>query len=72
MKKQTVSKLEISLSIAIESWWDNLQDSDDIDWGDMPLVGEEVFEIMATAATSVLRGMHDTQKHLQDEGMLKS
>lgn len=68
MNRKTENELKVSLTQAIESWWDRVSKES----GDsLPFVGDNVYEIMAAAALLVLVGIADTQDYLHNEEILK-
>lgn len=59
--------LKVSLTDVISGWLQDDEESGDFGC----YVGEDLAEIMASAALAVLRGVVDAQSYLKREGMLK-
>jgi len=67
MKVSDIAQLEVSLTAAVGEWWDKIQDSNDLEWSMMPVVGGDVHTFMAQAAIAVLRGVSDSQEYIRRE-----
>lgn len=67
MDKKTRNELKLTLSKALEDWWEGGM----VTTGDVPWLGKRIFSIMADAAVAVLDGISDSEKYLRKEGYLK-
>lgn len=65
MKRESENILKTTLTEAINKWWETLDLTEPL-----PLVGENVPELMATAAIAVLLAIADTEDYLRQEDML--
>ena len=70
MDEQIRIHIILSLSTAIEKWWDDLADTDFETASNLPLVGKSISYNMAVSAVSVLAGIDDSQNYLRLEGLL--
>lgn len=61
--------MTLSLTSVLQEWWDEeVQNSDDD--LHLPIVGDDAFSCMATAAMAVLVALDDTQSYLKSEKMM--
>lgn len=65
MKRTVEERLKATLTEAIETWFQRYPEDT------MPLVGDDIAEIMAAAALAVLRGIADAQQCAVRDGYLK-
>lgn len=68
LTRTTEEQLKVSLTQAIQRW---LEEAMEKHAGDLPYVGENAAETMATTGIAVLRAVADAQSYLDQEGMLK-
>lgn len=68
MTRADENKVKLELTEAITSWIDETELPGTCD---MPYLGYNIAEIMATAALQVLLGVADAQEYLEAEGLLK-
>lgn len=61
MTQREYSQMRLSLSAALLAWWE-----EDLGNINLPIVGENTFEIMATAALTVIEGIDDIHEYLQE------
>ena len=66
MKRETKNILRTTLTQAINEWWDKLELDEPL-----PYVGDNIAELMASAAVAVLLGVADAQDFLYQEGFIR-
>jgi hypothetical protein len=67
MLKISKSKLRVSLSDALLSWWERAT----MDIEDPPFLGDNGMEILADSVINVLEGISDNNEYLKSQKLMK-
>ena len=63
MDEKTKIEMRLGIAQAVESWWEEFSSTHNIPW-----VGENIFDNMATAAAQIIIGIDEAQQFNQEEG----